>query len=223
MENKEIKENALDHLKNNWGKAIAVCFIVWLITEAYVSYHQSVPQIENILNGGAFFQVPADQTNMSIRISGLINLLIGGPLALGESIFFLNLIRNQESKVTNLFDGFNNFIKAFVLYLLANLFIFLWSLLLIIPGIVAALNYSMSYFIMCDNPDMSSYDALKASKEMMYGHKGELFYMILSFLGWFILGLLTAGVGFIFINPYYYAAKASFYEKIKYLSFSTDL
>ena len=92
---------------------------------------------------------------------------------------------------------------------------FLWSLLLIIPGIVASFAYSMTFFIMADNPNLSANDAIRVSKEMMKGHKAELFWLELSFLGWILLGFLSFGIGFLWIWSYIYTAKAIFYHEIR--------
>ena len=90
-------------------------------------------------------------------------------------------------------------------------FIFLWSLLFIVPGIIKAHSYAMAKFILADNPDMEGIAALKASEKLMYGNRWRLFCLRFSFIGWFFLAVLTFGIGFIFLNPYVKAAETAFY------------
>ena len=91
------------------------------------------------------------------------------------------------------------------------LFIFLWSLLFVIPGIVAGYRYAMAPFIMAENPNIGAFEAIAMSKEMMRGHKGELFYLHLTFIGWKLLALFTFGIGNLFIAPYIATSEAAFY------------
>jgi uncharacterized membrane protein len=117
--------------------------------------------------------------------------------------------------VSQIFDGFNKFKKALGLYLLRALFVLLWSLLFIIPGIIASLSYSMAFYIMADDDSIRPKDALKKSKKMMYGYKWKLFCLGLRFLGWIILSILTIGIGFLWIAPYMQVSMAKFYDDIK--------
>jgi len=129
--------------------------------------------------------------------------------------YFLKLIRDEGPIIEDMFGGFKLFIKSFVLNLLTTIFIVLWTLLLIIPGIIATYRYSMAYYIMTDNPQLSSFDALNESKRMMIGFKFKLFTLWCSFLGWFLLGIITIGIAFLWVSPYYAAAKANFYQDLK--------
>lgn len=142
-------------------------------------------------------------------------LLISGPLAIGFYGAALKVIRGEKPEVANLFDGFQNFVNAFLLQLVNSIFIALWSLLFVIPGIVKALSYSMSYFILVDNPEMSQSDARRASMVMMEGNKWRLFCLELSFIGWMILCALTGGILTLWVQPYMYTAIAAFYEDLK--------
>ncbi len=142
-------------------------------------------------------------------------LIIAGPLVLGFSMMILNIVRGNKIAIENLFDGFKNFVQALILYLLNTVFIALWSLLFVIPGIIASYRYSMSYYILNDNPNMSADEARKASIEMMKGHKWQLFCLHLSFIGWILLCLLTFGILSFWVEPYIETANAEFYESIK--------
>jgi len=142
-------------------------------------------------------------------------IVLTGPFLLGLAGTFLLTVRGQKPGVNNLFDGFKQFLGSFVAYLLVGIFTFLWTLLLIVPGIIAALRYSQTFYILKDNPDLDGLAAIKKSKEMMKGHKGELFVLHLSFIGWCLLGCITLGLGFIWIAPYYTLTLANYYENLK--------
>jgi len=142
-------------------------------------------------------------------------LILGGPLTLGLIGYFLKKARGEQVRLENLFDGFNFFVTSFLLYLLQTIFIGLWSLLFIIPGIVKSFSYSMAFFILHDNPDIGAVEAINQSKKMMYGHKGKLFGLCLSFLGWGILCCFTFGIGFLWLYPYISLSVTNFYEDLK--------
>ena len=142
-------------------------------------------------------------------------ILLAGPLALGIAGITLAVVRGKEIKLENMFDGFGNFVSALLLYLLNTVLIFLWSLLLIVPGIIKAYAYSMSFYVLKDNPNMEANDARKASEQMMYGHKWKLFCLHFSFNGWILLSALTFGILMLWVLPYMRAAEAHFYENLK--------
>lgn len=99
---------------------------------------------------------------------------------------------------------------------LMSLYIFLWSLLFIIPGIIKAYSYSQTFYIKAENPDIPASRAIELSKIMMDGHKGQLFYLHLSFIGWSILSAFTLNIlGVVYVFPYYYASLAFAYQEIK--------
>jgi uncharacterized membrane protein len=141
-------------------------------------------------------------------------LIVTGPLALGLAAIYTNLVRGGSFGIETLFKAKDDFMRSFIAGLLVLLFTLLWSILLIIPGIIASLSYSMTFFILNDNPRVSASDAIKLSQEMMMGHKMELFMLMLSFIGWFILGVIGWGIPFLWIGAYYYASFALFYQSI---------
>ena len=96
-----------------------------------------------------------------------------------------------------------------------SVLMFLWTLLFIIPGIVKAFAYSMTPFILDENPELTPVEAIHRSRMMMKGHKFDLFWLYLSFIGWGILCLFTAGIGFLWLVPYVQTAEAAFYEEVK--------
>ena len=149
----------------------------------------------------------------------LINALLELAMTIvgaGFTLFILNTIRGTGAVYGNLLDGFAIFWRVLLLSIVQGLFILLWSLLLIVPGIIAAYRYSMALYILLDHPEFGIMDCLRESKAITAGHKMELFKLDLSFLGW---GLLTAlpYVGYlssVFVTPYYAITHAFYYERL---------
>lgn len=149
-----------------------------------------------------------------LSIYAVVCFVVGGTVQLGYAKFNLALVDHREARFSDLFSQFGRFGDGFLLNLLTNLFIVLWSLLLIIPGIIAAYSYAMAPYILYENPGMRPMAALKASKELMRGNKWRLFCLQFSFIGWALLCALTAGIGNLWLCPYQEAAQASFYRQI---------
>ncbi len=147
--------------------------------------------------------------------TGVGGLILYGPLTLGLSMFLLNLVRGKKVIFDSLFDGFGHFVNSLVLGLLKIIFTALWTLLFIIPGIVKSYSYSMSFYIMSDNPQMDGSEALRESMKMMDGNKWRLFCLDLSFIGWIILSVFTLGILMLWIAPYMETAHVHFYESLK--------
>lgn len=127
----------------------------------------------------------------------IVCLIFGGAVKLGYAKFNLALVDHKEAKIQDLFSQFDRFGSGFLLNLLTFVFVLLWTLLLIIPGIIAAFSYSMAPYILYENPGMRPYDALRASKELMKGNKWRLFCLGFSFIGWSLLASLPL-MGFAF-------------------------
>ncbi|MDF2485162.1 MAG: hypothetical protein K0R46_1330 [Herbinix sp.] len=145
---------------------------------------------------------------------GLITFIIGGVIELGYCRFNKNLIKGNNPQFSDLFSQFNLFGKAFGLRIIKTIFIILWTLLFIIPGIVASYRYSMAFYIMDDNPAIDIMEAIRQSKAMMQGNKGRLFCLHLSFIGWAFLCIFTCGIGYLWLGPYVSAASAAFYLEV---------
>lgn len=151
-----------------------------------------------------------------IPFLGTIASIILGPVLLyGLNYHFIRVVRRENADVVDLFVGFNNFANSLVAGLLMSIFITLWSMLLVIPGIIATLSYSFTYYIMIDNPEMGALEAIRKSKEMTNGHKWDLFVLGLSFIGWALLIPLTCGIGVLWLTPYQGVTLANFYEEVK--------
>lgn len=205
--NSEYKAQARYQLSGRWLMAVLVILITWILTQAFASRGVNYTWV----NG----QIVRQHISGTNGFASIISLIISGPLNLGAALYFLKLTRGHNPQLEDIFSGFKNFGNAFLLNLLTWIFIFLWSLLLVVPGIIAAISYTMSYYIMNENPGMSSTEALRASKELMRGNKGKFFVFFISFIGWFILSILTLGIGLLWLGAYYNTAKANFYEDLK--------
>ncbi len=143
------------------------------------------------------------------------SFIITGPLAMGSAYFFLMISRGNTPIIQDLFKGFNYFFNTLVAFLLVTLYTILWMLLLIVPGIIAALSYSQTFFILAEHPSMPVSEAIAKSKEMMNGNKWKYFCLGLRFIGWVILAMLTMGIGFLWLLPYMQVTFAKFHDDIK--------
>lgn len=188
MKSKDYRQRAWAALSNKWG-TVVLAFLIYLLLTGLVNAIPGVGQIAS--------------------------LILTGPLHLGLIIVVMKVIKDEVLDVSNVFDGFKNFTSSFLLFLLNSIFVALWSLLFVIPGIIATYSYSMSFYILRDNPDMDANAARKASIEMMKGNKWKLFCLELSFIGWMLLSMLTFGILLLWVGPYMETAKAAFYEELK--------
>ena len=118
-------------------------------------------------------------------------------------------------RVSILGEGFSDFRRTFIFHLISTIFIVLWSILLIVPGIIAAIRYSMGYYIMAENHEIEPMEALRQSSELMEGNKMDFFRLVLSFWGWFLLSIFTMGIGFLYLVPYFQMSQLNFYRTIQ--------
>lgn len=146
--------------------------------------------------------------------TGVGTLLLNGALMVGIYGVMLSILRGKAS-FGELFGGFKNFGTNLVAGILHPLFIALWTLLFIVPGIIKTYSYAMTFFILKDHPEMSAKQAITESRKMMDGNKWRLFCLHFSFIGWILLCMLTFGILTIWVIPYMYAADAAFYESLK--------
>ena len=134
-------------------------------------------------------------------------------VSVGFVIFALHISRDEKAEFGNLFDGFGLFFRVLWLGILEGLLICLWSLLLIVPGIVAAYRYRQALYLLLDHPERSAWQCLRESSALMSGHKWELFVLDLSFLGWAMLSAMFAPVS-IWLDPYRAITNAGFYNRL---------
>lgn len=156
-------------------------------------------------------------TLLSSIVPGVGFLLLMPPLLVGYSFFSIKVFNREQALSSDFFSkGFSNYSRSLAGVLWMYLFIFLWSLLLIIPGIVKAVSYWMTPYILADCPDVEPTEALKLSMRMTEGYKGEIFVMFLSFIGWMLLSGLTCGLLYLFyVGPYMHTSLAGLYLELK--------
>jgi uncharacterized membrane protein len=182
---KDYRKQAWNRLRGNWGATILAFLLYSLIIGA-------------------------------LSFTGIGTIILAGPLYVGMVAVFVQLARTGTTKIEHMFEGITTgFVNKMLGQILVSLYTVLWTMLFWIPGFVKCFSYAMTYYILNDNPEMSANDAITRSREMMDGHKWQLFCLRLSFIGWILLSCLTFGVLLIVVMPYMQAAEAEFYEKLK--------
>lgn len=211
MKIKAFKKEAKQKLKGQWGRAA-------LFTLLFGAIYYAIPLIIEInLSGGFANWISTDAANGATASTFVITLVLL-PLYIGYLWTFLSVIRTGEQiKLSGLLQAFSEismYLKILGTYLLMMVYMFLWFLLLIIPGVIKAFAYSQTYFVLKDNPDIGINAAITRSRKLMHGYKWKYFLLQLSFIGWIILSLITLGIGFIWLSPYLSASNAAFYNEL---------
>lgn len=151
-----------------------------------------------------------------LSLGGVGTLLVGLPVAYGFTVLMLDVHRGAiDIDLGVLFEGFKDYGRILGTLVLQFVYTCLWTLLLVIPGIIKSYSYAMTPFILKDEPELKNNAAIEKSMAMMEGNKMKLFMLDLSFIGWGLLALLTCGIGYLFLQPYMTAARAAFYEDLK--------
>lgn len=187
----ELRAEAREALKGMWGSSAVMVFVYEVLVSA------ASVAIGNVTHGSG-------------SVLAAIALL---PMAYALNIAFLRLLRKNPQELGYLFQEFNN--RVYLTSILATVYTMLWFMLLIIPGIIKGYSYSMTYYVLEDNPELSGDKAIEESMRIMSGHKWQLFCLHLSFIGWALLCILTLGIGFLWLVPYMNTAQAAFYENLK--------
>lgn len=217
MESHSLKLTAKEKLRGNWKIAVLVCFLAALLGGTISGSNIDLTFGLDSDDLGVLPEPIIAYLRIAAPIAliiAVVQLFTGGMIRMGLCRFLLNLYDGEYASLDDLFSQKHRFTDGFCLELLKALYIFLWSLLFIIPGIIASLRYSMASFILYENPGMTPNEAITASKEMTYGHKLDLFVLDLSFIGWDFLAILTLGVGFLWLNPYRSMTYACFYRTL---------
>lgn len=188
--NKELRAQALASLKGNWGPAVLLTLIFLAIS-------------------GVSSFVPG--------LSFIVSFLVGLPLTVGIYEAFRRLVLGEKVQLIeysfNL--SFNNWKHNVLVMLLMTIYTMLWSLLLIVPGIIKSLSYALTPYIVAEQPELSANESIELSMKMMDGHKMDLFLIWLGFLGLVVLSIFTFCIGYLWLVPYFYAKLAAFYEDVK--------
>jgi uncharacterized membrane protein len=209
--NSEIRQEALAFMKGNWGVAVGVSLVFMLLVYACSLVATTIEMLVGTPIG--------DDEGVLIPIfSMLASILLIFPLSYSFIMLFLSFQRGADDlKVKGLFKAFNKsyYSKSMGLYLLIAIFTALWTMLLIVPGIIKSLSYALAPYILADNPEISANEAINRSMEMMKGHKMDLFLMWLGYMGFASLSILALGIPLLWLYPYYQVVIAKFYEEIK--------
>ena len=211
----QVKEQAKQIMKRNYWKMFLVTLIAGILCAEYVDLIQAVEDFipDNVL--------PSMLSSILTILSGgffvglLYSIFIGDVIRVGEHNYF---IKNHYGNpaLNEIFQGFKgNYLNVVKIMFIMKLKITLWLLLLVVPGIIKAYEYSMIPYLLAENPNLSASEAFSLSKQMTTGQKADLFVLDLSFLGWIILGALCCGIGLLFVQPYPEATKAEVYLILK--------
>lgn len=212
----DFRARAREVLRGRWGVAIVVALVASLLGGGLDLTYTTGANTGGGSSGISSFvshEVMLWVTTISI-VMLLLTLFIGGVMSIGWAGFNLKLLNHEEVRFGTLFDHFYRIGAGICLVLLQNLFIFLWTLLFIIPGIVAAYRYALMPYLMAEFPELGALDAMRESKRLMMGNKWRLFCLDCSFIGWMLLSALTLGLGSLWVNPYIAASHAAFYQEV---------
>lgn len=163
---------------------------------------------------GAFLVGSAIYITIAAIVMAVVYFVLGSIISVGYARFNLNLVDRGDPGFETLFGFFSYWKTAAIARLLQSVYVLLWSLLFVIPGIIATYSYAMTEFILSENPDLTASEAIEQSKSMMSGNRWRLFCLHFSFIGWDILCSLTLGIGYLWLRPYKQAAEAAFYREI---------
>jgi uncharacterized membrane protein len=204
----ELRRLARISLRGRWGLAIG-SLLLYVFMLAPISF------ITLLLSLGGISESVLQWIDLLDYAWGI---LFTGVFILGFYCIYLRIARGEETSIRHLFTYLRSrklVLRAFLAFWLQAIYTFLWTLLLIIPGIIKGYAYSMTYFILIDHPELTVNQAITKSRQMMAGHKWQLFVLNLTFIGWALLCILTLGIGFLWLPSYIQTSISQFYLKIR--------
>ncbi len=226
----EIRAIARNALRENWAAVAIAMGVYYLMTTSIPSLLTEIMPFGVIRQYNELLQNYVEFS----YLTGLYEFVLNGAFALGMCSFMLSFFRARDINAGYIFNGFEHFLKAFCLAFMTSLFTCLWTLLLVVPGIIALIRYSQAVYILEDHPEMGVMECISESKRIMTGNKGRYFCMRLSFIGWMLLasipngllltdwlqgtGILYVALDFILMIPYFFVlayihtADTVFYE-----------
>ncbi|MDE5561360.1 MAG: DUF975 family protein [Bacteroidaceae bacterium] len=195
----EIRSLACTDLKGRWLEAAMLTFVYMLIAACFSSVIGGV--LDLVIHKG---------------VGSIVSILLL-PMGWGYAMTFVFNRRGDSNAfgLGHLIDGYKDFERIFMTLLLQLVYTFLWTLLLVVPGIIKRLSYAMTSYILLDNPELKGNAAIERSMAMMCGHKMQLFWLYLTFIGWAILCIFSFGIGYFWLCPYMQASMVRFYEQVK--------
>jgi hypothetical protein len=212
----ELKSGAKLALRGTYWQAFLVSLLAAIVVNLFLSV--DLIMTWHLLNSRALIQTDPMEYVSGLEIERTVNFLIGPygifvglPILVGLARFFVRN-RSGEGDADDLFSAFFSHYGGRVWAMfVTRLFVLLWGLLLIVPGVIAALEYCMVKYLLAENPELPGSRARAISSTLTEGQKGNILVLILSFVGWYALGLVCAGVGILFVNPYFDASMAELY------------
>lgn len=206
-DSKFLRTVARQSLSGKWGTAVLAGIIASMLgaTDGFSMDINLSQETKSVLT-------PALISTALISLA--LTIIVGSVVAVGYANFNIKLIDGKYASIGDLFSYFSHFKTVVLTALLKFAKVFLWTLLFIVPGIIASYNYALSDYLLAENPELSPSEALEMSKKIMYGNRLRLFCLELSFIGWAFLCVFTFGIGVLWLNPYQQAAIAAFYREL---------
>lgn len=206
----EMKKQALGALKGRWGFAVLGTFLFFLV-------YMVVPLFFDILlSGGPSVWLNQEEPTVTADLVNTLISILLIPFSIAFYWFFLSISRSETPQLSDLFTIYADWktsLKLIGTSIVVSVFVFLWTLLLIIPGIIKSFSYSQTFFVLKDHPEYSMTEAITESRKIMQGYKWKYFLLNLSFIGWGILSLFTLGIGLLWLVPYMTTSLAAFYNQ----------
>lgn len=212
--NADLMAEARESLSGNWGMGGLGYFLYMGLSLSISFFVIAAAFFVGVVSGlsGGNTELASSFINVFAQ---LFQMLIAGSLIVGFYGYYLGIAQEDEAQLELLFVGFRRYWKSLGVYFFYVLFIYLWMLLLIIPGIIKCFSYAMAFFIIADDEDCGPLEAISRSKEMMVGNKWKFFCLNFRFIGWSLLAMVTFGIGFFWVVPYMQTSLAKFYEDVK--------
>lgn len=211
MTREQLKGRSKDQLRGRWSLAIGVCLLANILISGFsIFVDLKFTDVASPLNSIKF-----------VLMTNLWTILIAPVFNFGKTRFLLNFTTGENvAQTSNLLEGFKFYLKVTGLELLCGIITMLGFILLIIPGVIVSLMYSQAIYILVDDPSKSITQCMSESREMMEGNKLDLFILMLSFIGWIIVGALTLGIGMLWVSPYMDVTYTNYYLQLKEQKFN---
>lgn len=220
----EIKARGKDAFKANYWRCVLTAFILSILTGGSAASTKGQDNSQDVSQAMSGLSTAEQLTvagivlgvvSVAFIIGILIRIFITNPLQVGCYRFFKKNVQNPGSDLSPIKEGFSEYGHTFVTLLVRDIFLVLWTCLLIIPGIVKSYSYKMVPYILKDNPELSATEVITKSREMMNGNKWRAFLLDLSFIGWILLGIITLGIVFLlWTAPYMASTDAALYLEL---------
>lgn len=209
----QYKQEAKELLDGKYEKPIIILLVFYVVNIIMTSLSQMVGPKRSLSYP---YEVTDPGNPVLSTLLNVISFFVGAAIVYALVKLALHIFHKKEYTPENiLLSGFKeNFLRNAFLQFMMGLFIFLWSLLLIIPGLIKAYAYSMSFYLVNKEPGLDAMEAIDRSKKYTYGYKADLFMLDLSYLGWYILGLFTLGILWLWVIPKHQVARVMYYEEI---------